>query len=251
MNLARVLLPTISSTYFWCFYEISSALYSTIIWASLLITGRRFYQDSNWNILSKITIISIIILNIIHWTTTTFTLSSTQEHPDVRVFIFQAIFWLISGVCSFLYAFKPVLKTLSDIKVKFDDIKNIYIKNNNDDSKTNENIYIKNNIENNIENNSEDTSNNNDSLNNNSTNGMIENSITEITIANTNSESINTATFKVYPVTLKNASVEFSLDPSIPFDPISNSIDFILRTFLVLIYGVPPSKLILDFLSKK
>ncbi|CAG8630838.1 25677_t:CDS:2 [Gigaspora margarita] len=53
-----------------------------------------------------------------------------------------------------------------------------------------------------------------------------------------------------YPITLTNASVLFSQNSSLPFDPISNSIDFILRAFLVLIYGVPPSELILEFLSK-
>ncbi|CAG8456479.1 10195_t:CDS:1, partial [Cetraspora pellucida] len=161
MNLVRVLLSTISSTYFWCFYEISSVLYSTIIWTSLLITGRRFYDDSSCNILSKLTILSIVILNIIYWSTIIFTLISTQDHPDVKAFIFQAIFWLISGLCSFFYAFTPALKTLFDrIIVTFDDIK-VNIDNdtdgnvdnvdngNSDDNKTTEITYIKNIIEDN------------------------------------------------------------------------------------------------------
>ncbi|CAG8691873.1 19552_t:CDS:2 [Cetraspora pellucida] len=91
-----------------------------------------------------------------------------QEHPDVKAFIFQAIFWLISGLCSFFYAFTPVLKTLSDrIIVTFDDIK-VNIDNdtddnvdnvdnvdngNSNDNKTTEITYIKNIIEDNVENN--------------------------------------------------------------------------------------------------
>ncbi|KAF0481176.1 hypothetical protein F8M41_023619 [Gigaspora margarita] len=347
MNLARVLFSTLPSTYFWGFYEISSAIYSTVIWTSLLITGRKFYHDSNWSyILSILTVLSIIILNIIHLTTTIFTLLSNQDHPNVNFFILKAIFWLISGVCSFLYTFTPVLNTLSDgLKVKFNDLNvninnetkfkvdidpnpnvnvdddlNVNINNdtninidNNDNNDTNVNvdndtnvnvdndtnvdvdndinlnvdndinidvdndinisvidndnvdnenksnnnkndekrIYIKNNIET-I---NESISNNNSSLNDNSMDDLIEISNSEI----------------AYPITLTNASVctwymitigslmlcyfffyiiVFSQNSSLPFDPISNSIDFILRAFLVLIYGVPPSELILEFLSK-
>ncbi|CAG8530914.1 13500_t:CDS:2, partial [Dentiscutata heterogama] len=249
------------------------------------MTGRKFYNDSNRSdILSIITILSIIILNIINWVTTIFTLSSDQDHPDVKLFILQAIFWLIGGVCSFLYTFIPVLKTLFDsLKVNFNDTNinvnnevnikvdndiNINIDNdpnvdiNNDTNinmGNNPNVDINNDIkidvdndntgkdyrisdnennketvyiENIIENNDESISNNNDSLNDNSTNDLVEISNSEIIIANSNFENIITNTFSIYPITLKNASIEFSQNPSMPFDPISNSIDFILRTFL-------------------
>src|SRR5687767_9938605 len=69
LNFYRVKHETrFKTTTFWFHHELFTLLYSTTIWSCLLLAGRKLYDGrKHWNTpLYKITIITIVLLNIIY-----------------------------------------------------------------------------------------------------------------------------------------------------------------------------------------
>ncbi|KAF0429399.1 hypothetical protein F8M41_005695 [Gigaspora margarita] len=239
--------------YFWSIYLMASSLYVTVMLSYLLQTGRRFYHRSSWNDpFRNIAIFSIIILNCIYWISSIHMLYRKDGQPYMSTCILAAVFWMISLIFSFFYAFNPVLATHFGNRQanEFDnnDKKNTVNKN---ECQEVECIERSNNNNNTVD--------NRDSMN--SLNSLNEISITtnikDFQLCRIN--STNTSVGLWYMIIMSSIIncyiiyyiIIFSIGSSILFTPISNSIDLILRICLVIIYGIPPSPKILEFLSQK
>ncbi|CAG8610835.1 8943_t:CDS:2 [Acaulospora morrowiae] len=230
MNLLRVMNPTLLQNYFWVGYEAISALYATIIWTCLLFTGRKFYRDASWkDPLCKASILSLIILNIVHWVTAGLLLASSDGQPSLLVLILQAIFWIMCGICCFLYTFIPILTVHfnhvglkarfvdEEIEIKRDGYKSDGYKSDNADSF--------------------DTSN-----------------TSEFPKYSINSQNASVGTWYMISVGTLTALyvafyiTTFIISTSAPVNPITNAVDFMLRNGYVIIYGVPPSRKLLEYM---
>ncbi|RIB00985.1 hypothetical protein C2G38_2128690, partial [Gigaspora rosea] len=260
INLLQIL-PQFKTKYFWSIYLMASSLYVTVMLSYLLQTGRRFYHRSSWNDpFRNIAIISIIILNFIYWISSIRMLYRKDGQPYISTCILAAVFWMISLIFSFLYAFNPVLATHFGNR-QANDFDNNDKKNTVNKNECQE-VERSNNTADNNDNNNNNTADNNNNIN--SLNSL--NSLNEISIT-TNIEdfqlcrinSTNTSVGLWYMIIMSSIInfyiiyyiIIFSIGSSILFTPISNSIDLILRICLVIVYGIPPSPKILEFLSQK
>jgi len=240
-NLARVIFPNFSSTNFWISYEIISALYATIMWTCLLYSGTKFYDDENWyDPVCKSSIISIIILNIIHWITAILIIVNKINQPTLIIFILQAIFWMVCGICTFIYTFTPILT----VHFNHVGLKTRFIEE--EEQEHGSNIIKK-------KDNTTSISDHADSLG--TSMPSVQNLTTNFPKYHINSENASVGTW--YMITIGSLTVlyasfyiiTFIISSSTPFEPITNSVDFILRIGFAIIYGVPPSKTVLVYLS--
>ncbi|CAG8786976.1 28082_t:CDS:2, partial [Gigaspora margarita] len=182
----------------------ASSLYVTVMLSYLLQTGRRFYHRSSWNDpFRNIAIFSIIILNCIYWISSIHMLYRKDGQPYMSTCILAAVFWMISLIFSFFYAFNPVLAT-----------------------------HFGNRQANEFDNNDKKNTVNKNECQEVDMNSL--NSLNEISI------TTNIKDFQLCRINSTNTSVG-----------LCNSIDLILRICLVIIYGIPPSPKILEFLSQK
>ncbi|CAG8524665.1 6215_t:CDS:1 [Dentiscutata heterogama] len=222
--------------YYWIGYEVTSAIYASIIWTCLLITGTRFYRETSLKEpLLIFSILSLIALNAIYWVTVILNLKQMKDQPDLVILIFQAILWMICGMCSFIYTFTPILTVHFNhigLKARFD-------------------------VEINGDINSPKDENDN----------VTENSFDTIPSI----QNLNDSTGQKYSISSRNAAVGswymitigfltlgyatfyiivFITPPFVPYHPITNSVDFMLRTVYLGVYGIPPTKCLLHWVAR-
>ncbi|CAG8540219.1 3015_t:CDS:1 [Acaulospora colombiana] len=157
-------------------------------------------------------------------------MKSPDGQPALLVLILQALFWIVCGICSFLYTFIPILTVHFNhvgLRARFVD----------------EEI--------------------------NPTNSKKEDNADSFETSFSSAQNLTTD-FPKYSINSQNAAVGtwymisvgtltglylafyiivFIISPTTPLDPIAESVDFILRNGYVLVYGVPPSKWLLDYMS--
>ncbi|KAG9302086.1 hypothetical protein G9A89_021130 [Geosiphon pyriformis] len=241
-NLLKTLFPnTIYEKWYWFCYELLSGTYTSLITIFLLFTGRRFYApQSRHNNLFKFTCFFLLATIIVHGTIAFFVLppliqsSSTlsekfeiKKEPNLNSYIVQVIVRMLVSVFGFLYAFMPVLR------LQFRSMKKEY---GNATKPDNNNM--------NKLNNNEGSTYDRKELNpQNAAVGIWY--MTTITLLVVLYISFYAS---VFILGMKN-SVEGSTKA--PFLPVNNAIDFILRIGVLLVYGIPPSGVVLKFLIKK
>ncbi|RIB10516.1 hypothetical protein C2G38_2250712 [Gigaspora rosea] len=233
VNLARVLLLNFPIMYYWIGYEVISAIYASIIWTCLLITGARFYRETSLKEpLLIFSILSLIGLNAIYWVTVILNLKQMKDQPDLVILIFQAILWMICGMCSFIYTFTPILTVHFNhigLKARFDVEINSGINSPKDD----------------VTENSFDTI---PSIRNlNDTTGQ------KYSISSHNAAAGSWYMITIGFLTLGYASfyiIIFITPPFVPYHPITNSVDFMLRTVYLGVYGIPPTKSLLQWVAR-
>ncbi|CAG8445790.1 10269_t:CDS:1 [Scutellospora calospora] len=171
-------------------------------------------------------ILSLIALNAIYWVGVIIDWTQMKAQPDLVILIFQAIFWMLCGICSFIYTFTPILTIHFNhvgLKVRFDseipdDIncqkeQNVipFVQQSNENSKENYSI--------------------------NSRNATV-GSWYMITVG------FLTLGYGIFYVII------FITPSFVPYHPITNSVDFLLRAIYLVIYGIPPTKIVLKWVTR-
>ncbi|CAG8674085.1 5925_t:CDS:1 [Gigaspora margarita] len=215
--------------YYWIGYEAISAIYASIIWTCLLITGSRFYRETSLKEpLLIFCIISLIGLNVIYWVTVILNLKQMKDQPDLVILIFQAIIWMICGMCSFIYTFTPILTVHFNhigLKARFD-------------AEINNDINSSKDENDNVTENSLDT---------------IPSTEQKYSISSRNAAVGSWYMITIGFLTLGYATfyiIVFITPPFVPYHPITNSIDFMLRIIYLGVYGIPPTKGVLYWVAK-
>ncbi|CAG8446047.1 2730_t:CDS:2 [Ambispora gerdemannii] len=228
------------------------------------MTGRRFYEKSKrYNLLFKLTFLSVFVAIAIHSLFAFLLLKEeTNERPDFLAYVIQVLVCMVIGMMGFLYAFTPVLKSLHRVNASNNTIVTIIM------NKTTQSPpssprplhYYQTDAG---RNSSIVTANNNNRHSGNRTNSINmrnrSNSDTSNSTATT-SRLLNpqNAAVGIWYMTMIGIlailfatfyAVIFGLDKDrLPYLPICSAFDFLLRTGVLMVYGVPPSKRVLAML---
>ncbi|CAG8515631.1 10321_t:CDS:2 [Ambispora leptoticha] len=265
--------------YYWLSFEILSGLYTSLIATFLLMTGQRFYEKSKRrNFLFKFTFLSVVAMIIIHSLFTTLLLNSdegTRARPNFRAYIIQVLLGMLVSMMGFFYAFTPVLRSLHRVNASNNTTNIVTIIMNKTtqspplsprplhyyQTETGRHSSI---ITANRHNNNRYSNNSNNRHSNNRANTIINSR------NRSNSNISNSSTTTSRYLNPQNAavgiwymstigvlallfatfySIIFGLDKDrLPYLPTCNAIDFLLRTGVLMVYGVPPSKRVLAML---
>ncbi|CAG8485821.1 17553_t:CDS:1 [Racocetra persica] len=156
-----------------------------------------------------------------------------KSEPELVILIFQAIFWMICGMCSFIYTFTPILTVHFNhigLKARYDVEMNADINCKEDNDNTTSSSY--------------------DSIP----------SVRSLNDTNAQKYSINSKNAAVgswYMITIGFLTLGYAIfyiiifiTPSfVPYHPITNSVDFMLRAIYLGVYGIPPTKGLLNWVA--